>query len=327
MSIRNLINLWREFWFEQTTAKVVSAYRILFGVLVLQICVVHLSGNFHDWYGGRAVVTPPAVISNFWQMQPQFDLFLLFPDSKEYLDGFHLCFTIAAACLTLGLFSRYSALLIWLGLLSMHHHDPFNNNGGDAFLRAVAPWLALSHCGDHYSLDAVIRRWWSRRKSPGEAANTDLQLPLRPVWAQRMIEMQLALVYGQTFWCKIVGPQWLDGTAIYYATRLQDMTRFPLPVITDNMFMLKVLNYFTLVIELAGWTLIWFKETRYWVLIGLLFLHLGIDYMINLPVFEWVFICTLITYVPEQDWTFAIGKAKSMMADFSSRKANSADRP
>jgi hypothetical protein len=320
MTIKALIHLWREFWFAPATASVISAYRILFGLLVLQICVVHLSGNFHDWYGGRAVVTPQAVMSHFWHSEPQFDLFLLFPDRKEYLDGFHICFTVAAAALTLGLFSRYSALIVWLCLLSMHHHDPFNNNGGDAFLRAVAPWLALSHCGDRYSLDALISRW----RGNAEA------LP-KPVWAQRMIQMQLALVYWQTFCCKIVGPQWLDGTAIYYATRLEDMTRFPAPLITDNLLLLKGLNYFTLVIELAGWTLIWFKETRYWVLFGLLFLHLGIDYMINLPVFEWVFICTLLTFVSEEDWTVVCLKGQQLLKDFlaalNSRKPHRADQP
>jgi hypothetical protein len=81
------------------------------------------------------------------------------------------------------------------------------------------------------------------------------------------------------------------------------MFRFPAPLIANNMFLLKALNWFTLIIELAGWTLIWFKDTRYWVLLGLLGLHLGIDYMINLPVFEWAFICTLLTFVPSHDLT------------------------
>jgi hypothetical protein len=103
--------------------------------------------------------------------------------------------------------------------------------------------------------------------------------------------------------CKIAGSQWLDGSAVYYATRLDDMFRFPAPLIANNMFLLKTLTWFTLIIELAGWTLIWFKDTRYWVLLGLLGLHLGIDYMINLPVFEWAFIRTLITFVPSQDLT------------------------
>jgi hypothetical protein len=120
---------------------------------------------------------------------------------------------------------------------------------------------------------------------------------LRCPWAQRMIQVQLALVYWQTFCCKIVGAQWLDGTAVYYATRLDDMLRFPAPFISDNMFILKGLDYGTLVIEFAAWTVIFVKELRYYVLFGLLCLHLGIDYLINLPVFEWAFIFTLITFV------------------------------
>jgi hypothetical protein len=80
------------------------------------------------------------------------------------------------------------------------------------------------------------------------------------------------------------------------------MQRFPAPWLTDNLFLLKGLNWYTLIIELFGWTLIWFKETRYWVVVGLLVLHMGIDYIINLPVFEWAFIAALITFVDPQDW-------------------------
>jgi hypothetical protein len=116
-----------------------------------------------------------------------------------------------------------------------------------------------------------------------------------------MIQVQLALVYWQTFCCKMAGAQWLDGTAVYYATRLDDMIRFPAPFISDNMFVLKTLDYFTLVIEFAAWTAIWVKEIRYYVLVGLLCLHLGIDYLINLPVFEWAFIVTLVTFIEPTD--------------------------
>ncbi|MBX9722200.1 MAG: hypothetical protein K2X81_12445, partial [Candidatus Obscuribacterales bacterium] len=59
--------------------------------------------------------------------------------------------------------------------------------------------------------------------------------------------------------------------------------------------------WYTLVIEFAMWTFVWFRETRYYILIGTLFLHLGIDVAINLPVFEWAFIAGLAAFIYPDD--------------------------
>jgi hypothetical protein len=304
MSLASIWQHWRKFWFEPTGTASISVYRILYGILVLQVAVVHLGGHFEEWYGSGSMVTLPTVVNHFWLNEPRFDLFLLLPQTDPTFGIVYIVFVVAALFLCLGFFSNYSALVVWLLLLSMHHHNPYNINGGDAFLRTVAPFLAMSHCGDRYSLDSLIAKKYGRHLS---------RPLLRNPWAQRMIQVQLALVYWQTFCCKIVGPQWLDGTAIYYATRLDDMMRFPAPFISDNMFVLKALDYFTLVIEFLAWTAIFIKELRYYVLIGLLFLHLGIDYLINLPVFEWAFICTLVTFIEPADMDLWLAWARNKL--------------
>jgi hypothetical protein len=293
INLNSLLTLWRKFWFEPTDTLTVCVFRICYGILVLQICLIHLGDHFKDWYGPRAIVDINTVIAHFWYNEPHFDLLLLFPQSEATFQIFFYCLVAAASALALGFCSRYAAALVWLALVSLHHHDPYNINGGDAFLRAVGLFLAFSPCGDYLSIDSLIMN-----RGKGLPVKVEPKAP----WAQRMIQMQLALVYWQTFCCKIVGSQWLDGTAVYYATRLDDMQRFPAPWLTDNLFLLKGLNWYTLIIELFGWTLIWFKETRYWVVVGLLVLHMGIDYIINLPVFEWAFIAALITFVDPQDW-------------------------
>ncbi|CAN5213317.1 hypothetical protein BH11CYA1_BH11CYA1_35650 [soil metagenome] len=315
MTISALVKLWRQFWFEPEESTAISIFRILYGLLVLQIVVVHLGSNFVDWYGPNAIVPLPSVIKHFWLNEPRFDLLLLLPQTDSAISAFHITLIVAAFFMTIGFGTRYSTLFVWLSLVSLHHQDPFNINGGDGFLRAVGPWLAFSNCGDKYSLDVWLKNFINRQRGLEPIPQATAKAP----WAQRMIQVQLALVYWQTFGCKLAGPQWLDGSAVYYATRLDDMLRFPAPLITNNFLLLKALNYFTLIIEFAGWTLIWFKDTRYWVLAGLLGLHLGIDYMINLPVFEWAFICTLITFVPSKDINYLISK-------ISSRKSTRADQ-
>jgi len=312
MTLGQLWLHWRKFWFEPTGTTSICVFRILFGVLVLQVALVHLGGHFEEWYGGHSMVTLPAVINHFWYREPRFDLFLLLPQTDPTFGLVYVVFVVAAAFVCIGLFSNYSVLIVWLILLSMHHQNPYNINGGDAFLRTVAPFLAFSYCGDRFSLDALIAKKCGRT------------IPaLRSPWAQRMIQVQLALVYWQTFCCKMAGSQWLDGTAVYYATRLDDMIRFPAPFISDNMFVLKALDYFTLVIEFAAWTAIFVKELRYYVLVGLLCLHLGIDYLINLPVFEWAFIVTLVTFIEPVDLDYFFHCMRAKLSQHSGRAMDS----
>lgn len=285
MTLASIWQAWRRFWFEPQGTETISVYRILYGLLVSQIFLIHLAGRFEEWYGPDSMIRISTVINHFWHREPRLDLFLLFPQQAQ---SYTIIYFLAAALsimLILGFKGRLAAFLVWLTLVSMHHHNPYNINGGDAFLRAVGIFLALSPCSDHFSIDSLI----AKRKGI---------LPIeKSPWAQRMIQVSIALVYYQTFWCKISGHQWLDGTAVYYATRLDDMLRFPLPLVSDNMTVLRMLNWFTLLIEFLGWNAIFLKECRYAVVIGLVFLHLGIEYMVNLPVFEWAFIFTLFTFV------------------------------
>ncbi len=58
------------------------------------------------------------------------------------------------------------------------------------------------------------------------------------------------------------------------------------------------------------WSLIWFRELRYFVLAGTLVMHIGIDHSINLPVFEWIFVASFITFIYPEDLTKAMDFVK-----------------
>jgi predicted DCC family thiol-disulfide oxidoreductase YuxK len=51
------------------------------------------------------------------------------------------------------------------------------------------------------------------------------------------------------------------------------------------------------VIEFSLGVLVWIKEFRYWVLLGGLFLHAGIDYTMNIPLFAPIMVAGYLTFV------------------------------
>jgi hypothetical protein len=127
-------------------------------------------------------------------------------------------------------------------------------------------------------------------------------------WTQKLYRFFIALIYFQAFWSKLEDKTWLDGSAIYYVLREHEFLLFPVPWIANNLWICQALTWGTLVIECSMWSLIWFKETRYFVLVGALLLHLGIEYTMNLPVFESMMIASLVVFIPSEDLKLAYDK-------------------
>lgn len=121
------------------------------------------------------------------------------------------------------------------------------------------------------------------------------------LWTLRLLQLQLALVYCHTFFCKAPGSVWVDGTAVYYSSRIEDLVRISLPYVFEHLWSIYFLTYSTLIIELALWTLIWFKEFRYIIIIIAIIFHLTIDLHMNIPLFEWMMIASYSLYVYEPD--------------------------
>lgn len=146
-------------------------------------------------------------------------------------------------------------------------------------------FLTFSNAGGSYSID----RWLAERKQ-------DLGNLLACPWGQRMLQVQLAITYCGAFCFKIADKNWLDGSAVYYSTRMEALTNNSLPLL-DQMWFCRVSSWFTLLVELLAWTLIWYKPARPYLLSALVVMHLGIDFVFTLPIFQWLFVCTLITFV------------------------------
>lgn len=290
MMLSRIWQWWREFWFEPRSPITLSVYRIAFGILVLQSALIHTWPGFLTWYGVNSVISFNSVKQYAWAGQPRFDILQLLPHSDAWVIVFFWFYVAFAFCLTIGFCTRYSAALVALGLISMQHHFPCNYNAGDTLMRLSAIFLSFSPAGDALSLDVLIK------KGKGEPM-AQLVVP----WAQRMLQIQIVILYFQTFWVKIMAQDWLNGTAVYYAVRVDYLMRFPIPFIFDNLLICKLLAWYTLFVEFAMWSLIWFKPCRYYVLTAAVFLHLGIDWSLNIPVFEWLMLASFINFIEPSD--------------------------
>jgi hypothetical protein len=304
MKLGQIRDAWKRFFFTPQPATVVALLRILMGLSVLKWAIL-IFPDIPSWYGPNAVLSvetardlsPPPNI-NPLSYAPFIN------DASIYV--FFTVFCIAAVAMSLGLCTRIATLLVWLGVVSFHTRDPAILNAGDLLLRLVCFYLVLSPCGECFSLDRLIRVWLS---PDADRQSKRLFAP----WVQRLLQLQMAFAYFGASVSKLAGPVWIDGSAVYYVLHQNDLVRYQLPFVSTTPILWRLLTWYTLVAETSMWTLVWVRELRYPVLIAVMILHIGIDYSMVLPVFETLFIATLIIFVYPEDLTKCMDWLKSRL--------------
>ncbi|HEY9787964.1 MAG TPA: HTTM domain-containing protein [Candidatus Obscuribacterales bacterium] len=303
MNLRDTWYAWVRFLFEPASPLPMAIYRILYGLLVLAFCFL-IGPDLHLWYGPDGVA--PFPVAREWPEETLFDPLVLLPQTQESISFTFALLVASAICLTIGLFTRYSAILVLLSLLSFHHHNWLILNSGDTMMRIGALYLALSHAGDALSVDRLVSVWTSR-EVPAQKP------PLKPPWAQRLLQLQLAIIYCQAFFAKIAGEMWVNGSALYYTLRLEDFRRFYIAGLVGNTQLLTILTWLSLAVEFSLFTLVWFRDLRYWVLAAGIIFHISIDILMNLPLFEYLMIIAFVSFIYPEDLTRAMNASKSFL--------------
>lgn len=315
MSFRDLWAYWKDFWFRPESPLPICVFRIAFSVVLLVYCLL-LYPDLLNWFGAHGICSlessqkvlaalgPPGINIREWLPKGDGGIIILY-----------WFLVLSAISLAVGLCTRLSALCVYLALAAFQQQNGLLINGGDIFLKMCAFYLVLAPAGHCLSLDRFRRN----KKNPISADCAPSANPSG--WAQRLFRFQIALIYFQAFWSKLDDPNWQDGTAIYYVLREQEFLRFPVAWISNNLWMCQTLTWGTLFVECAMWSLVWFKETRYIALGGALFLHLGIEYTMNLPTFETVMIASLIVFVPPIDLKKTYAKLRRYVRDLTEERS------
>jgi hypothetical protein len=287
--LADLLQGWRRFFFEPILPTSIGLFRIIFGLLLL-VDGWLLHPNWLVWYGQHGIL--PLDAARALNPNLQFSLMFWLPTTDGWVMAIYFVLIGLALLVTLGLFTRFSTAAMFLMQVSIQHRNIWIMNSGDTILRVVCFLLIFSAAGKAYSID----RWW-RVRTGRESAELK---PCSP-WAQRLIQIQMCIIYISTFYWKMLGRWWVQGYAMYFVMFLDDFRRFPVPKLFLTVGFLKLLTWGTLLIEwLLGFG-VWIKRWRYPILgLGILF-HMSIEYSMNIPLFEWIMISLYITFVDPAD--------------------------
>ena len=290
---------WNGFWFRPASSAPLGLFRLVFGFWTLVYGLLLFPERF-IWFSEQGVLpSKQALIYNAtsgpatgqgpgagYQIN-----FLTLPGADHFLTPLLVVFLLAALGLTLGFWTRTSATLVYLGLTLLHNRDAPMHNSGDTVMIVLSLYLLLSPAGAACSLDRLWRIFRGRE---------DDAPPLIVPWAQRLMQIQIAVLYLCASLSKMTGPQWADGTATYFPLHLAESVRFPI-LGRDNIYVINLMTWGTVAIEFALATFVWVPRLRLYVLALGVALHLGIEYTFNIPLFSALMITSYLNFLTGAD--------------------------
>lgn len=306
--VRRFVHAWNGFFFAEQSPLPIALFRIFFGVMVTAT-LVQLRPDWLNWYGVHSWVTN----STARALEPgtRLNLFAILPQDDRWINALFWVAIGSALLLTIGLFTRINSLLVFVCMASIQQRNLYITHGGDTFLRLAGFFLMFAPAGAALSLDHLIRMWRGRESSV---------IRPRSPWAQRMIQIQLSLIYLVTFLVKIRGEPWLHGTALFYIYHLDELQRFPVPAWLLRPTILRFETWLALGLEFCLGVLIWTRRLRYPILGFGVGLHLWLEYSLNIPLFQWDILSAYILFVDPSDITRIWERLSKMLAVGMGRK-------
>jgi uncharacterized membrane protein YphA (DoxX/SURF4 family) len=289
-SWKQLLQFWDRFFYQYNNPKVCSIIRIAYAFL-LSINVLVLGTDLLTWFGENGIV--PYQVSRELIDSDTLTIFTILPKDDWVITVSYSIFLSQIILLFLGLFSRFQALCVFIWFVSFFHRNNILFDGEDILFRMMGFFLIFMPIGSYYSLDSYFKK--HKKIQYNSTSST---------WALRLLQIQMCLIYLSTAWEKMKGEDWINGTAIYYVSRLDDVFgRFPIPsFIFTSLTIMKYMTWLVIIVELFIPMALWFKETRRFALFVALGFHLSIEYTMNLFLFQWLMLVGLLSFTEPKDY-------------------------
>lgn len=234
-----------------------AIYRIIFGIY-LAIHFIYLLPWGAELFSNKGMLSSGS-------LSPLFHLFpnvLLVNDSPLTIHILLSLGILSSIFLLIGKMDRYAAVLVWYILTSLFDRNPLIANPSLPYIG----WLLLAHAC--LPMHDKKKQTWRMPKGIFLAA-----------W------LAMAVGYSYSGYVKLMSPSWLDGSAFKHVlhnplAHSNFMTQF---LLSFPELGIKFLTWSSLILEISFASLSLFARVRPWLWLMLLFMHIGLLFIIRFP--------------------------------------------
>ncbi len=276
-----------------------AAFRIVLAVIVLVDLAVR-AGNLSAHYTDEGVAPRALALAVLKRSQWSLNLMNGTAFFQALLFGIA---ALAALALLVGYRTRLMTVVVWVMVYSIQWRNPWLLNAGDALLRVLLFWAMFIPLGAYWSVDRA------RRTVSGRLSMRFLSLGVVGLF------LQIAFLYLFAAVLKS-GPEWREqGTAIYYALSLDDLTTPVGSYLYQFPTLLKVLTIGTLGLEAFGPFLLFFPvltgPVRTGAAMAFMGLQLGILVTMDFGLLSWLSALCMVCFFPSWFWDEALPKLRA----------------
>lgn len=277
--LTGLAGVWDRFWFAPSDPAVLSAIRVLTGMLLLWTHTVW-TFDLLAFFGADGWF-PPEMVDRQTAGRIALGFFDL-TQAPWAVWTFHVLSLIAFFLLTIGWFSRIAAVWSFVAALSYAQYvTPGAFFGLDKINCLLVTYVMLGPCGARYSLDRLLNL---RRGSVDPDADA-VPGSWTATVAIRLIQLHLCVIYLFGGLGKLQGNLWWTGEAIWLSVANVEYRSFNMTWMADWLWLAELLAHATVFFELFYCCLIWNRWTRPLVLLTAVGVHGFIGLGMGMPEF------------------------------------------
>jgi len=299
---RKLKEVWFYLWFQDKNTIPLEVTRLGVGFLLFFNYVMFSPSDLLVLYGESGLLSHD-VVPEMNELLT-FSVFVFF-DQPWQLLLFHYTFVILCFFLFIGWKTSWIKWLVLIGHLSYFNRNEYLFYGVDTVLIALLIILCVAPIGSALSMDRVNKVRKHKNKFGLEAS---LPLPTSQYGfaCQRLLQMQMAIIYFSSGIEKLYTDAWWSGDAPWIAMVNNETAFFPVGIFAEFYWIINLMAYATLLIEIGYAFLIWGHKTRPFFLAAAVFLHINIAIMLGMYYFAAVMIFGHLAFM-RRHWYVNIG--------------------
>jgi hypothetical protein len=323
------LRAWNRFWLAAIDPTGLGFMRILCGLLVFY---THLTYSYdlmsylgpHSWEDKRAQnylrkEVPVIFPETNWTETPHGNgedrgetVWSIFfhVDDPAWVVVIHVAILGVLLLFTVGLWTRVTSVLAWMGAMCYVQRLPTTNFGQDTMLIILMIYLMIGNSGAALSVDRWLELRRLRREQGGKA-----NLALLPSWsanfAIRLVQIHFCIIYLASGSSKLLGAAWWNGTAMWltlanynFAPMRVGLYNELLYLLCRNLWLWEICMTagvaFTLFTEISFTYLVWSKFWRPFMVSCSVLMHLGIGLIMGLSVFSLYMLVMVLAFVPPE---------------------------
>jgi hypothetical protein len=321
--VMDAVRGWNRFWFAPQDPTTLCFIRLCAGLLILYVHITY-SWDLLGYVGPEAwldkenadyvrLEAPYWGLGNDWDDQLRvvghgntFWSVYFHVTEPGWIIALHVFFLTMMLLMTVGLWTRYTTVLSWLGAMSYVQRASTTVYGLDTMMMIVLCYLMIGPAGATLSVD----RWLEKRRARKQGLpEPEVEPSISANFALRLIQVHFCIVYLAAGTSKLLGATWWSGTALnrvmlnaefsplhtapyYYFLKFLASHRWLWELFMD----IQIVG--TLIVEIGFPFLVWYPRWRWAMICGSVMLHTGIAFFMGLTTFSVIMVCMVASFIP-----------------------------